>query len=310
MRAISQTRFGGSEVLELVERERPVPGPGEVLVEVAAASVNPLDWKIRSGQNHMYGEPPFVLGVDVSGTVVELGPGVDRFAVGDEVFGMPRMPEPGQAYAEYLTAPADNLARRPASLDHVQASALASSALTSWQALVHIAGLTAGQRVLVHAAAGGVGHLAVQIAKAHGAHVLGTARADKHGFLRGVGVDEPIDYTAVDFVESAKDIDIVLDLIGGEYGARSLDTLRPGGVLVSAYLADPGTSTEEAEARGLRFAVVGVAPSGADLERIAALVDEGRLAVHVASVFPLEEAAKAHDLVETGRVTGKVVLTP
>ncbi|MGW9211059.1 NADP-dependent oxidoreductase [Embleya sp. NPDC055664] len=310
MRAVVQSRFGGPEVLEPVEWERPVPGPGEVLVKVAAAGVNPLDWKVREGVHPMYGEPPFVLGVDVSGTVAEIGPGVGRFAIGDEVFGMPRMPESGQAYAEYTAAPAAGLARKPASLDHVQAAALASSALTAWQALVRIGGVTEGQRVLVHAASGGVGHLAVQIAKARGAYVLGTARAEKHEFLRGVGLDEAVDYTEVDFAEAVKDVDIAFDLVGGEYGARSLATLRPGGLLVSAFLADPGTSGAEAAARGLRFHTVGVAPSGSDLEEITALVEAGHLAVHVAAVFPLAEAAAAHRLVETNRVTGKVVLTP
>ncbi|NUT54095.1 MAG: NADP-dependent oxidoreductase [Saccharothrix sp.] len=310
MRAVVQYRFGGPEVLEVVDVEQPVAGPGEVLVKVAAAGVNPLDWKIRSGDVPMYGEPPFVLGVDVSGTVEAVGPGVRRFAVGDAVFGMPRLPAPTRAYAEYLTAPADELARKPETVDHPAAAGLASSALTAWQALVDIADVRAGQRVLVHAAAGGVGHMAVQIAKARGGYVLGTARADKHEFLRGLGIDEPIDYTAVDFAEVARDVDVVFDLIGGEYGPRSLRTLRPGGLLVSAVRADPGTDEAEADARGVRFTLVGVAPSGTDLDEIAALAAAGKLTAHVDTMLPLADAAKAHELGETGRVKGKIVLVP
>jgi NADPH:quinone reductase-like Zn-dependent oxidoreductase len=310
MRAVVQRRFGGPDVLEMAELERPVAGPGEVLVRVAAAAVNPLDWKIREGDVVMYGPPPFVLGVDVSGTVEAVGAGVDRFAVGDEVFGMPRLPAPAKAYAEYLTAPAGELVRRPSVLTHPEAAALASSSLTAWQALVGIADVQPGQRVLVHAAAGGVGHLAVQVAKARGAYVIGTARAGKHAFLRGLGIDEAVDYTVVDFEDAVRDVDVVFDLIGLDYGARSLDSLRPGGILVSAFLADPGTTVEEAESRGVRFRTIGVVPSGADLAAIAALAEQGKLSVHIAATFGLDEAAKAHELGETGRVQGKIVLLP
>jgi NADPH:quinone reductase-like Zn-dependent oxidoreductase len=307
MRAISQRTFGGPEVLEVIEVERPEPAPGEVLVRVLAAGVNPADWKIRAGRPPLFGDPPFVLGFDLSGVVERVGPEVTRFQPGDEVYGMPA--PPAGTYAEYVAAPAADLVPKPRSLDHVHAGALPAVALTAWQALVAIADVRAGQRVLVHAAAGGLGHVAVQIAKARGAHVIGTARADKHAFLRGLDVDEPIDYTTEDFAVAARDVDVVFDLIGGPYGARSLDTLRPGGLLVAAVWNDPGVEEAEVERRGLRYAPVHVAPSAGDLERINELVERGLLRVHVDQVLPLEDAGKAHEMSESGRVRGKIVLT-
>ncbi len=295
-------------MLEVIEAQRPEPAPDEVLVQVRATSVNPADWKIRAGTPALFGEPPFVLGFDVSGVVERVGSQVTRFEPGDEVFGMPR--PPAGTYAEYLVAPAADLLAKPPSLDHVQAGALPAVALTAWQALVGIAGVQAGHRVLVHAAAGGLGHVAVQIAKARGAHVIGTARTDKHDFLRGLGVDELIDYTGQDFAVAARDVDIVFDLIGGAYGVRSLDTLRPGGLLVSALWDDPGVAEAEVERRGLRYAPVYVGPSAGDLAEISELVERGLLRVHVEHVLALEDAGKAHEISQSGRVRGKIVLTP
>ncbi|MGK5551396.1 NADP-dependent oxidoreductase [Actinomadura kijaniata] len=305
MRAISQDTVGGPEVLKEIELPRPEPGPTEVLVRVRAAGVNPTDWKHRAGAAAMLGEPPFVLGWDVSGVVEAVGLGVSLHKPGDEVFGMLRYPGGHGAYAEYVTAPSRHFARKPANLDHVQAAALPLAALTAWQALVDTADVRPGQRVLVHAAAGGVGHLAVQIAKAHGAYVLGTARAAKHGFLRSIGVDEPIDYTTTDFAETGRDVDVVVDTIGGDYGPRSLRTLREGGVLVSlvlSRLADLGPGTARAE-------TVLVEPDHHALTRIAELAEQGRLRAGIDTVLPLAEAAKAHARGESGRVQGKIVLT-
>jgi NADPH:quinone reductase-like Zn-dependent oxidoreductase len=309
MRAISQRVVGGPEVLEPVEVDRPVPGPDEVLVRVRATSVNPLDWKVRSGESRLLGDPPFILGVDLSGVVERVGSAVRRFRPGDEVFGMPDLLNKPSTYAEYVAAKADDLAVKPTTMDHPHAAALPAVGLTAWQALAGIAKVHSGQRVLIHGAAGGVGHVAVQIAKAHGAYVLGTARAAKHDFLRGLGADEPIDYTVRDFTEVARDVDVVFDLIGGDYGARSLDILAPNGLLVTAIWTNPGVTAEQAESRGLRFATVSVASSGADLEQLARLVDEGRLTVHVEQTLPLEQAGRAHELSETGRVKGKIALT-
>jgi NADPH:quinone reductase-like Zn-dependent oxidoreductase len=310
MRAVQLDGFGGPEVMELREVDRPAPVPTEVLVRVHAAGVNPVDWKTRAAGAFLssLGTPPYVLGWDVSGVVEEVGGGVARFAVGDEVFGMPRFPWQAGGYADYVTAPSRHFARKPAGLPHVEAAALPLAGLTAWQALVDTARVRAGQRVLVHAAAGGVGHLAVQIAKARGAYVLGTARAAKHDFLRSIGVDEPIDYTAVDFTTAAGDIDVVVDLIGGEYGGRSLRVLRPGGLLVAVTGAGPATllMAEKAEVRAAQLLVE---PDHAGLEGLAALVDAGQLRVHLETVLPLEQAARAHELGESGRTTGKIVLS-
>lgn len=308
MRAISQTELGGPEVLREVERPRPDPGPTEVLVRVRAAGVNPVDWKTRS-IGGFFGEPPFVLGFDVSGVVEEIGFGVTRFEVGDEVFGMPLFPREVGAYAEYVTAPSRHFARKPAQLSHEQAAALPLAALTAYQALVHVGGLSSGQRVLIHAAAGGVGHLAVQIAKSRGAWVCGTARAEKHDFLRKLGADELVDYTTTDFAERVRDVDVVLDPICGDYAERSLRTLRSGGIHVP-ILAPPPDLADRAKQLGVRTSgSLLVEPDRADMEAIAELAGAGQLAPEVAAVFPLEQAATAHEQSETGRIAGKIVLT-
>ncbi|MCO6008263.1 NADP-dependent oxidoreductase [Actinoallomurus purpureus] len=309
MRAISQQAFGGPEVLEVVETDRPVPGPQDVLVRVRAAGVNPADWKRRAGIVGRFGEPPFTLGLDLAGTVEAVGDRVERFRLGDQVYGA--VLSPSGTYAEYAVAPEQALAPAPPSLDLVHAAALPTAALTAWQPLVRVAGVRAGQRVLVHAAAGGVGHLAVQIAKARGAYVIGTARRDKHAFLRELGADELIDYTATDFTTAVRDVDVVLDPISGEYGPRSLRVLTPDGVLLDVRGTGPdrAETRDLARARGLRHVEFGFTPSGDDLREVTDLVEGGALRVVVDQVLPLEAAAKAHELSETGRVKGKIVLT-
>ena len=310
MQAISQHRFGGPEVLDLVSVRRPDPGPGEALIRVGAAGVNPADWKIRAGLVRRFGDPPFTLGLDVSGVVVALGPEATGFRPGDAVYGCARLPH--GAYAEYAIVPVDALALRPADLDDVQAAALPVAALTAWQPLAQVADVQPGQRVLIHAASGGVGHLAVQIAKARGAYVLGTARAGKHAFLRELGVDEPIDYTTTDFVTAAGEIDVVVDPISGEYGLRSLATLARGGILIDVRGTGPDRTAIRslAAAKNLRYVEFGFTPSGADLGTITALVESGRLRATVDTVLPLADAAEAHRLSESGTVAGKIVLTP
>src|SRR4051812_48823005 len=225
MRAVSQQAFGGPHVLRLTDVPRPTPLPSEVVVRVHAAAVNPVDAVVRSGAFPMLGEPPFVLGWDISGVVEEVVPGVTRFQAGDEVFGMPFFPRAGNAYAEYVAVPSRQLARKPAELDHVHAAALPLAGLTAWQGLVDAAGVKAGDRVLIHRAAGGVGHLAVQIAKTRGAHVTALASAARHDFVRGLGADEVIDYRTTDFTEAVRDADIVFDSTA--QGAASLRVLRP-----------------------------------------------------------------------------------
>ncbi|MEU1021724.1 NADP-dependent oxidoreductase [Streptomyces sp. NPDC005904] len=308
MRAVSPRSWGAPENLVPVEVDRPEPGLTEILVRVHAAGVNPVDWKTRAeGAFGTWGDTP-ILGYDVSGVVEEVGPGVTLYSPGDEVFGMPRFPEQAGGYAEYVVAPARRFAPKPVGLSHVEAAALPLAALTAWQGLVETAGLRAGQRVLIHAAAGGVGHLAVQIAKARGAYVIGTAREDKHAFLRGLGADEVVDYARVDFTEAVSDVDVVLDGVGGEYGTRSLRVLRPGGHLVT--LPDPGGLPDAGLARehGVHAGWTIVEPDRLGLSEIARLVDEGKLRVEIDTVLPLEEAAKAHAHGERGRTRGKIVL--
>ncbi|KOU58649.1 NADP-dependent oxidoreductase [Streptomyces sp. NPDC054949] len=305
MRAVVVSQWGGPEVLVEREIERPEPGMGEVLVRVRAAGVNPVDWKTRESGGLIPWGPVPAVGWDVSGTVEAVGPGVTLYRVGDEVYGMPRFPQQAGAYAEYVTAPARHFARKPASLDHVEAAALPLAALTAWQALVDTAGVSAGQRVLVHAAAGGVGHLAVQIAKARGAYVIGTASAAKHALLRDLGADEVIDYRTADFEDVVSDIDVVIDTMGGDHGQRSLKVLKPGGHLVTL----PGPDGLPADAEGVHATWLLVEPDLKGLEGIAALVEQGLLKPLVDTVLPLEQAAKAHEIGERGRTTGKIVLT-
>lgn len=305
MRAVIQKTFGGPEVLEVADTDRPSLLPGEVLVRVRACGVNPVDAAVRSGEYPLLGEPPFGVGWDISGVVAEAGSGA-RFTVGDEVYGMPFFPRAANAYAEYVAAPSRQLARKPASLSHVQAAALPLAGLTAWQGLVDRARITPGDRVLILRAAGGVGHLAVQMAKAHGAHVTAVASAARHDFLRGLGADELVDYRTVDFADAVRNMDVVLDSTA--QGKRSLRVLREGGTLVS-ILEDGDELAAAAEACGVRLVVTSVEPDYAALERIAELADAGRLRPHVEATFDLADAAAAHAALDQGHVQGKLVLT-
>ncbi|MFF3463668.1 NADP-dependent oxidoreductase [Streptomyces sp. NPDC001984] len=307
MRVISQDVLGGPEVLKWVEVERPAPRPNEVLVRVRAAGVNPTDWKHRANGGFL-GAPPFVLGWDVSGVVEEIGIGVAAFKPGDEVFGMLPYPFGHGSHAEYVIAPARALVHKPAGIDHTQAGALPLVSLTAWQALVETADLREGQRILVHAAAGGVGHVAVQIAKARGAQVIGTASAGKHDFLREIGVDEAIDYRSTDFTEAVRDVDVVLDTIGGDNALGSLRVLRPGGIVVSILPVGSKDFYEEAGRLGVRAVRMLVDADRAGMRAITDLIESGSLRATIAGAFPLADAAKAHELGETGRTTGKLVL--
>ncbi|WP_432090569.1 NADP-dependent oxidoreductase [Streptomyces sp. NRRL F-5630] len=307
MLALHQTALGTPDVLRLTEVPRPVPGPGQLLVAVRAAGLNPTDFKHRS-QRLFLPPPPLTLGWDVSGTVVATGYGVTLFRPGDDVFGMLPYPHGAGSHAEYVTGPARAFAAKPAGIDHVQAAALPLAALTAWQALVVTAALRAGQRVLVHAAAGGVGHLAVQLAKERGAHVTGTASAPKHDFLRALGADACVDYRTEDFTAAQEPYDVVLDPIGGETATRSVGVLRPGGVLVSLVPGAPDTPAA-AEKAGVRAVTLLVEHDHAGMRALAALAADGRLRAHVSGTFPLAEGARAHAQGETGRTTGKLVLT-
>jgi NADPH:quinone reductase-like Zn-dependent oxidoreductase len=308
MRAVRQSELGPPEVLRLAELPDPEPGPTEVLVRVAAAGVNPVDWKTRA-KGGFLGEPPFTVGWDVAGTVERVGLGVTRFAPGDRVFGMPRFPREAAAYAELVTAPSRQFARMPEGLTWSEAAALPLGALTAWQTLVDTAGLGAGQRVLVHAAAGGVGHLAVQIAKARGAYVIGTARAAHHELLRELGADETIDYTETQVAEAVSGVDLVLDLVGGETGVKSIPALRDGGLIVTVPSSSDFAPLHEAAGERVRVSAFLVEPDREGIEAIAALVEAGKLRVKVSQRLPLAQAAAAHELGEAGRIGGgKLVL--
>ncbi|WP_405061765.1 NADP-dependent oxidoreductase [Kribbella sp. NBC_01505] len=311
MRAISQKEFGGPEVLQLVEVDRPEPLPTEVLVRVHAAGVNPVDAKTRAGGGiaGVLGELPFILGWDVSGVVEAVGHGVHTLKVGDEVYGMPWFPRAASAYAEYVTAPSRHFARKPANLDHIQAAALPLAGLTAYQILTALADVQKDQRVLIHAAAGGVGHLAVQFAKALGAHVVGTASAGKHEWLRELGADEVIDYTTTAVEDATGDIDVVVDLIGSETTlGQSIKVLKPGGLLVAVPSGTSPELLESAKQAGVRVSSYLVEPDGHALGEIAELVESGAVRVEVEQVFPWTEVADAHRAQESGRTKGKLVL--
>ncbi|OKI10158.1 NADPH:quinone reductase [Streptomyces sp. CB02923] len=308
MRVITQQTLGGPEVLTIVDAPEPRPLPTEVLVHVKAIGLNPLEARLRAGEFPLIGRPPFILGWDISGMVGE-GSLTYRFRPGDEVFGMPLFPRAASAYAEAVAAPALHLVRKPASLTHVEAAALPIVGLTAWQGLVDLGGVTEGDRVLVHGGGGGVGHVAVQIAKALGAHVIATASGSKREFVEGFGADEVIDYTAVDFTGAVRDIDVVLDTIGGDTVERSLGVLRPGGHLVTAVADEDAALAATYEAAGMRFSGIAVDPDPVALRGLVDLVEQGRLRVHVQETFPFERVADAHRLLDGGHLQGKLVLT-
>ena len=315
MRAIVCETPGGPEALTLQDIPTPEPGPGEVRVRVEAAGVNPIDWKTRSGLGawKSFGGKPFVVGWDVAGVVDALGPDTELdergFGVGDSVLGMARFPSPDGAYAEFVTAPAGHFRPRPAGLSVVEAAALPLAGMTAWQSLVDVGHLEAGQRVLIHAAAGGVGHLAVQIAKARGAHVIGTASAAKHDLLRELGCDQVVDYRSERFEEVVEPVDLVYDLVGGETAVRSFGLVEPSGMLICLPTVAVEAAVKAAEEHGVKASGAYVRAGGSGLSELLELHADGRLRVRVAETFPLERAADAHRLGEQGRTTGKLVLT-
>ncbi|HKQ37736.1 MAG TPA: NADP-dependent oxidoreductase, partial [Verrucomicrobiae bacterium] len=285
---------------------KPKPARDEVLIRVHAAGVNPADWKVREGwlRQLVQHEFPLILGWDVSGVIEEVGPGVSQFKKGDEVFSKPDTSRDG-AYAEYVVVRESEVALKPKSLAHVYAAGIPLAGLTAWQALFDIAHLQRGQRVLIHAGAGGVGHFAVQFAKWKGAHVVATASAENQQLLRQLGVDQAIDYTTELFEQVATDIDVVLDTIGGDTQERSWTVLKKAGVLAS--IVQP-PDTEKARGLGLRSAFVRCQPCGIELGEIAALIDSGDVRVVLDRILPLSEARRAHELSQVGHARGKIVL--
>ena len=306
MKAVVINSYGGREVL--IAENVPVPeiADNEVLIRVHAAGVNPVDWKVRAGylKEMLPYEFPLILGWDVSGTVAKAGSNVIRLNVGDEVFALADISRNG-AYAEFIAVKADSVALKPESLDHVHAASVPLAGLTAWQAMFGSAGLSEGQKILIHAAAGGVGSFAVQLAKWKGAHVLGTASARNREFLLGLGADEVIDYTNTPFENVAVDVDVVLDAMGGETLERSWKTLKSGGTLVS-ILGPP--DEDKAAELGLRGIGVFVQPDAKQLVDIAKLIDTGHVKPVVTEVMSMADVAKAHEMSETEHVRGKIVL--
>lgn len=308
MKAVQVHNYGGPEVLRFEDAPRPTPESGELLIKVYAASVNALDWKLRAGyMKDMFPLPlPYIPGWDVSGVVEATGPGVTQFRKGDEVYAVSDGARGGKGtYAEYGVIKETEAALKPKSIDHVHAAALPVVALTAWQALFDQAGLSNGEKVLIHGAAGGVGSVAVQLAKWKGAHVIGTASGRNQSLLRELGVDEPIDYEKTQFENVVHDVDVVLDTLGGETQKRSWKVLKKGGFLVS-IVAPP--SPEEAAKYGVRATFMAGHPSSSQLAEIAKLVDAGKLKPIVGTVLPLSDSRRAHELNETGHGRGKTVL--
>jgi NADPH:quinone reductase-like Zn-dependent oxidoreductase len=297
-------RSGGPSVLRLDQVPQPRPRRGEVLVEVSFAGVNPVDTKIRKGEFKLFRpRPPATLGRDVSGIIAAVRAPANGFKVGDEVFGM--LDYDRGAYAEYAVASRREIAHRPPGVPEKAAGAIGVAALTAWQCLFDHGRLRRGQRVLIHGAAGGVGHFAVQFAKAKGAYVVATASAGDLRWVRRLGADEAIDYSAEKFEDHTNNIDLVVDLVSGDTQERSWCVLRPGGRIVSTLSEPSKAEARRHRATGVRMVV---RPNSRQLAEIARLIESGKVVVKIGKTFPLRSAADAHRLVETGHVRGKVVL--
>lgn len=313
MRAMTMSAAGGPEVLVLAQIERPVRISSEVLVKVVAAGVNPIDVKTRKG-NGTFGAVqnlPVVLGNDFSGIVVEAPYAAHALQPGAEVYGMGMVPRLGGAYAEYMSVSELSLIRKPSVLSHVEAAGVPLAALSAWGMVVETAKAHEGQRMLIHAGAGGVGHFAVQFAAYFGAHVIATGSTRNLSWLRELGASEVIDHSATRFEDALHDVDVVIDLVGNvmdDTASRSLGVLRPGGLIVNAPGGSWPTMVEEADAAGVRATGFQVAPDGSTLAIISRLLESGDVKVFVDQVFDLEDAADAHRQIEAGHTRGKIVL--
>ncbi len=304
MKAVRIHDFGGAEVLKVEEVPTPSPGQGEVLIKVLAASVNPVDYKMRSGEFKPIGLTlPRTLGRDVSGVVATVGGNVSRLKVGDSVFALLDRDHGG--YAEFVVAQSESVAPKPAKVDHVHAAAVPLAAITAWQGLFDHGMLRAGERVLIHGAAGGVGHFAVQFARERGAHVIATSRADDHALLRRLGAEEVIDYENERFEDRVHDVDLVLDLVAGETQQRSWKALKKGGRMVSTLTPPSAMDGAPKDARGEAFMAQ---PNRGELEEIGRLIDSGRVQVIVQKTLPLSAVRRAHEFMEHEHMRGKVVL--
>ena len=312
MKAVRIERYGNEEVMALGEVERPTPADKELLVKVRAAAVNPVDWKIRDGLGELFGlKPPLILGCEVAGTVEAVGSrgssrtGVSDFVAGDEVYGYLSAHSGG--YAEYVAAPASEFVRKPKHINFDTAASVPVAALTAWQGIFDHSELASGQRILITGASGAVGSMAVQLAKNKGAYVIGTGSGRNEEFVRKLGADEFIDYKKAKFEDKVSGVDVVFDTVGGDTQERAFQTLKRGGVLVST-VSPP--SAEKSKEFGVTVAMVVMMAKGDQLAKINRLVESGKLKVRVATVLPLTEVKKAHQLSSSGHADGKIILRP
>ncbi|MBL8266140.1 NADP-dependent oxidoreductase [Steroidobacter sp.] len=306
MRALLMTGYGASDVLRVERVAVPTPASGEVRIRIHAASVNPIDWKIRSGklQRNYSVDLPYIPGRDVAGTVDAIGAGVTRWKVGDAVFAVTS----GGGLAEYVIAPADNIAAKPAKLSFEEAAGIPTASLAAWRTLITNGDIKRGQRVLIHGGAGGVGSTAVQLAHWRGAHVIATASERNHDYLKSIGADEVIDYRTTRFEDVVKDVDVVLDNVGGDTLQRSPAVLKEGGTLLTIVGMPPAQACSERKLRCPTPSTATKQKPGEELAQLGQLFDSGALQMSVEKVFPLEQAAQALDLSETGRARGKIVV--
>ena len=306
MKAVIINQYGAQSALNFTDVERPIAGPNEVTIKILASAVNPVDWKIRDGLGEMFGlQPPLILGCEIAGVIEDVGDEVADFKVGDAVYAYLGSHTGG--YAEYVTATTSEVSLKPSNLDFDNAAAVPVGALTAWQAMFDLANLQSGQTILIHAASGGVGSLAVQIAKAKGAFVIGTASGKNRDFVESLGADEFIDYTSQKFEEVVKDADVAFDTVGGDTQERSFQSLKKGGVLVTS-VSPP--SEELAQQFGVQAVMVNVEPNSKQLAEITQRIESGQIKTRVETTLPLAEVQQAIEMSETGHTQGKIILRP
>jgi NADPH:quinone reductase-like Zn-dependent oxidoreductase len=303
MKALQYHEYGGPEVLKFEDAPMPEPGPGEALVKVSGSGINPVDWKIREGKNRdqMPAHFPQVINREFSGTIVKLGSGVSGYNVGDPIYGIGTT----GTCAEYVLAKPEAFAHAPATMELPATGGIPLAAMTAWQGLFDLGGLTAGQKVLIQAASGGVGTFAVQFAKYAGAYVYATASSNRLDIVQELGADRPIDYKSEKFEEIATEVDVVLDLIGGETGRRSLACLKKGGILVSSVHDAP---VDEAKAQGKRAVNLTMKPSPIQLEQFSSMIQDLKLKPLIDAVVPFDRAIEAENQVQEGHSLGKIVI--
>jgi NADPH:quinone reductase-like Zn-dependent oxidoreductase len=312
MKAIVLRGFGGVQNLEYSKLPLPEISDNEVLIKIKAFSINPVDIKTRLGRglaSRLKEFNPIILGWDVSGTITDTGRSVTSFKVGDEVFGMVNFPGHGKAYAEYVAAPELHLALKPADVSHEDAAGASLAALTAWQILKEKARIKPGDRVLIHSAAGGVGHYAVQMAKSLGAYVIATSSAGNKNFVLDLGASEHIDYEKQLFENAVKDVDFVLDSIGGDYIDRSLKVMKPGGIIISIPSGASESVKEKAGLKGMTGDTFRVQSYGKDMKEIADLLEKRIIRSYISKVFAFDEIQAAHLQIESGKTKGKIVVS-